>query len=142
MEGNTHFVDPSNTKIRNMQRRHRNSNTYPCRHSQIKELIGRRSSRTIVHSNLNIHIYHKFPSDLRQIGFLSYSVLGLRSDLLGKSLEKVWRGDGESSGSVLDVVGSSDLGCVSDVSITSLLASDSDNSGVDGARDAVSLPEV
>ena len=56
--------------------------------------------------------------------------------------DKIWSWDSEAAGSVVIVLGLSELCGVSSVSITSGLRSDSDDSGVDGARNAVLLLEI
>ena len=61
------------------------------------------------------------------------------SDVLSN---EIWSWDSESSGLVVVVFGLSELGGVSSVSITSGLGSNSDNSGMDGAGNAVALLEI
>ena len=58
------------------------------------------------------------------------------------ALDKVWSWNCESTGHRFDVLDLSKLSGVSSVSITSSLTSDSDNSGMDGAGNAVFLLEI
>lgn len=67
---------------------------------------------------------------------------GRSSDLAVESLGEARGNLGEGTGSGIFLLGSSDLGGVTSVTVTSSLGAHSDNSGVDGARDAVVLLEV
>ena len=87
-----------------------------------------------------------FPKRLFKFGRDCNSSLASRSyflcwlsDILSN---EIWSWDSESSGLVIVVFGLSELGGVSSVSITSGLGSNSDNSSMDGARDAVALLEI
>jgi hypothetical protein len=67
---------------------------------------------------------------------------GRSSDLTVERLGEAGGDLGEATGSGVLLFGSSDLGGVTSVTVTSSLGAHSDNSGVDSARDAVVLLEV
>ena len=58
------------------------------------------------------------------------------------ALNEIWCWDSESTCHAFDIFDLSELGCVSSVSITSGLRSDSNNSSVNSARNAVLLLEI
>jgi len=88
-----------------------------------------------------------FPKRLFKFGRDCNSILASHSCLWDLRLShvlsnKIWGWDSESTGFVIVVLGLSELGGVSSVSITSGLGSNSDDSGMDSAGNAVALLEI